>query len=107
MNFRERLCSPRRRLVLMLMLITVLSLDAPASPAAQPAVTKPTDAEPPTVASAMSSTQLKQKLESAQRELRDQGTELEKAIREREAAIALLEEGLKQQDDPEKLKQKD
>jgi len=105
MNFRERLCSPRRRLVLML--VAALSLDVPASPAAQLAVTKPTDAEPQTAASAMSSTQLKQQLESAQRKLRDQRASLEMAIRELGVEITRLEQALKQKDKPETRKQKD
>ena len=105
MNFRERLCSPRRRLVLML--VAALSLDVPASPAAQPAVTKPTDAEPQTSSSAMSSTQLTQQLESAQRKLGDRRTGLEMAIRDFGIEITRLEQALKRQDKPETRNQKD
>jgi small-conductance mechanosensitive channel len=105
MSFRERLCSPRRPLVLML--VAALSLDVPASPAAQLAVTKPTDAEPQTAVAAISSTQLKQQLESAQRKLLDQRANLEMAIRELEVEITRLEQALKLQEKPETRKQRD
>jgi len=89
------------------MLVAALSWDVPASSAAQPAVTKPAAAKPKTAATAMSSTQLKQQIESAERKLGDQRAGLEMAIRELGVKITRLEQAFKQQKKPETKKQKD
>ncbi len=106
MNSREQLGGPRRRLVLMLV-ATFLSLDLPASPAAQLAVTKPMVAESQTDAVAISLTQLARQLESAQRKLRDQQGSLKVAIHDFALEIARLEQALERLNNPETREQKE